>query len=97
MNDLIFGIDIEEIEKITGENLKVIKQWKKGTKEIPEPSLRLLRLYLNLYWAMNGKDIDLWVIYFMFLNGKTVFHHMKLELYSGDASKFGVWSARLGY
>ena len=47
MNDLIFGIDIEEIEKITGENLKVIKQWKKGTKEIPEPSLRLLRLYLN--------------------------------------------------
>lgn len=47
MNDLIFGIDIEEIEKITGENPKIIKQWKKGTREIPESCLRLLRLYLN--------------------------------------------------
>ena len=47
MNELIFGISIEEIEKITGENLKAINKWKKGTKEIPEPSLRLLRLYLK--------------------------------------------------
>ncbi len=47
MNELIYGINIEEIERITGEDQKVIKKWKKGTKEIPEPSLRLLRLYLN--------------------------------------------------
>ena len=47
MNELIFGISIEEIERITGEDLKAIKKWKKGTKEIPEPSLRLLRLYLK--------------------------------------------------
>lgn len=47
MNDLIYGINIEEIEKITGEDTKVIKKWKKGTKEIPESALRLLRLYLN--------------------------------------------------
>lgn len=46
MNELIFGINIEEIERITGEDQKVIKKWKKGTKEIPEPALRLLRLYL---------------------------------------------------
>ena len=47
MNELIYGINIEEIERITGEDQKVIKKWKKGTKEIPEPSLRLLRLYLK--------------------------------------------------
>lgn len=47
MDEIIYGINIEEIEKITGEDLKVIKKWKKGTKQIPESSLRLLRLYLN--------------------------------------------------
>ncbi|AEJ01579.1 hypothetical protein Nit79A3_1768 [Nitrosomonas sp. Is79A3] len=47
MNELIFGISIEEIERITGEDLKAIKKWKKGTKEIPESALRLLRLYLK--------------------------------------------------
>ena len=47
MNELIYGINIEEIERITGEDQKVIKKWKKGTKEIPEPALRLLRLYLQ--------------------------------------------------
>ena len=47
MNELLFGINIEEIEKITGEPLKVIKKWKKGTKPIPESTARLLRLYLT--------------------------------------------------
>ena len=47
MNELIFGISIEEIERITGEDLKAIKKWKKGTKDIPESALRLLRLYLK--------------------------------------------------
>jgi hypothetical protein len=47
MNELIYGINIEEIERITGEDQKVIKKWKKGTKEIPESALRLLRLFLN--------------------------------------------------
>ncbi|MDP3662055.1 MAG: hypothetical protein U1D41_10070 [Nitrosomonas sp.] len=47
MNELIYGINIEKIERITGEDQKVIKKWKKGTKGISEPSLRLLRLYLN--------------------------------------------------
>lgn len=47
MNDLIYGINIEEIEQITGEDPKIIKKWKKGTKEIPESAIRLLRLYLN--------------------------------------------------
>ncbi|MDO9311166.1 MAG: hypothetical protein Q7T85_05670 [Nitrosomonas sp.] len=40
-------MSIEEIERITGEDQKVIKKWKKGTKAIPEPILRLLRLYLE--------------------------------------------------
>lgn len=47
MDELIYGINIEEIERITGEDQKVIKKWKKGTKQIPESSLRLLRLYLT--------------------------------------------------
>ena len=47
MNELLYGINIEEIEKITGEPQKVIKKWKKGTKPIPESTARLLRLYLN--------------------------------------------------
>jgi len=47
MNELIYGINIEEIERITGEDQKVIKKWKKGTRPIPESSLRLLRLYLT--------------------------------------------------
>lgn len=47
MNDLLYGVGIEEIEKITGEDLKVIKKWKKGTKAIPEPAQRLLRLYIS--------------------------------------------------
>ena len=47
MNELIYGINIEEIERITGEDQKVIKKWKKGTKDIPEPALGLLRLYLK--------------------------------------------------
>jgi len=47
MNDLLFGVSIEEIERITGENQKVIRKWKKGTKQIPEPALRLLKLYLS--------------------------------------------------
>ncbi|PTQ79704.1 hypothetical protein [Nitrosomonas ureae] len=47
MNDLIYGVDNEEIRKITGEDLKVIRKWKKGTKEIPESAQRLLKLYLS--------------------------------------------------
>ena len=48
MDELIYGINIEEIERITDEDQKVIKKWKKGTKPIPESSLRLLRLYLTV-------------------------------------------------
>ena len=47
MNELIYGINIEEIERITGEDQKTIKKWKKGGKEIPEPSLKLLRPYIT--------------------------------------------------
>lgn len=47
MNNLIYGVDNEEIRKITGEDLKVIRKWKKETREIPESALRLLRLYLS--------------------------------------------------
>lgn len=47
MNDLLFGVSIEEIERITGESQKVIKKWKNGTKQVPEPALRLLKLYVT--------------------------------------------------
>lgn len=47
MEYLIKNIDSEEIERITGENEKTIKQWKKGTKKIPESAIRLLRFNFN--------------------------------------------------
>lgn len=47
MNKFIQGISIETIEEITGETQKVIKQWKKGTRKIPESAIRLIRLYVN--------------------------------------------------
>lgn len=59
MNDLIKSISCQEIERITGENQKIIKQWKKGTKKISEPAARLLRLYiLGEASALLGKDWD---------------------------------------
>ena len=48
MDDLIKSISFEEIERITGENQKTIKQWKKGTKKVSESAKRLLRLYILL-------------------------------------------------
>lgn len=57
MEDLIKSIDCQEIERITGENQKTIKQWKKGTKKISESASRLLRLYiLGEASALLGKD-----------------------------------------
>ena len=57
MEDLIKSIDCQEIERITGENQKTIKQWKKGTKKIPESASRLLRLYiLGEASALLGSD-----------------------------------------
>lgn len=57
MNDLIKSIDCQQIEIITGENQKTIKQWKKGTKKIPESAIRLLRFNFNGdASALLGKD-----------------------------------------
>ncbi len=59
MNDLIKSISSQEIERITGENQRTIKQWKKGTKKISESAARLLRLYiLGEASALLGKDWD---------------------------------------
>ena len=59
MDDLIKSISFEEIERITGENQKTIKQWKKGTKKVSESAKRLLRLYiLGEASALLGKDWD---------------------------------------
>lgn len=57
MTELIQGISNQVIEEITGENQKVIKQWKKGTKKIPESAIRLIRLYAHGdASAILGKD-----------------------------------------
>ena len=92
MNDLLYGVNIEEIERITGEDLKVIKKWKKGTKQIPESAIRLLRLYLTGdASALLG---DEWKGYrfignlcFMFLSGETALHRMKSGHYSGNVNR----------
>lgn len=57
MKYLIKSIDCQEIERITGENQKTIKQWKKGTKKIPESAIRLLNFNFNGdASAFLGKD-----------------------------------------
>lgn len=47
MECLIKSINCQEIERITGEDLKTIKQWKKVTKKVPVSAIRLLRLYID--------------------------------------------------
>lgn len=59
MDDLIKSISCQEIEKITGENLKTIKKWKKGTRKVSESASRLLRLYiLGEASALLGNEWD---------------------------------------
>lgn len=47
MDNLIRSVSCEEIERITGESIRTIKQWKKGTKKIPVMASKLLRLYID--------------------------------------------------
>jgi len=57
MEDLINRIDYQQIEIITGENQKTIKQWKKGTKKIPESAIRLMKFFFKGdASAFLGKD-----------------------------------------
>lgn len=59
MEYLIKSISCQEIERITGEDLKTIKQWKKGTRKVPASAIRLLRLYIEGdASALLGKDWD---------------------------------------
>lgn len=44
MENLIKSVSCEEIERITGEDPKIIKQWKKGTKKVPIAVTKLLQL-----------------------------------------------------
>ncbi|MBK8605020.1 MAG: hypothetical protein IPN87_18845 [Saprospiraceae bacterium] len=57
MEYLIKSIDCQQIEIITGENQQTIKQWKKGTKKVPESAIRLLKFFFNGdASAFLGKD-----------------------------------------
>ena len=47
MEQLIKSISCEEIERITGENLRTIRQWKKGTRRVPLSASKLLRLCIE--------------------------------------------------
>jgi hypothetical protein len=59
MEYLIKYTSCQEIERITGEDLKTIKQWKKGTRKVPVSAIRLLRLYIEGdASALLGKDWD---------------------------------------
>ena len=59
MEYLIKNINCQEIERITGEDLKTIKQWKKGTRKVPASAIRLLRFYIDgEASALLGKDWD---------------------------------------
>ncbi len=57
MNDFITSINSQLIEKVTGENQRTIRQWKKGTRKVPESAIRLLKLYVEgKADALLGKD-----------------------------------------
>ncbi len=57
MNDFITSINSQLIEDVTGESQKVIKQWKKGTRKVPESAIRLLKLFVEgKADALLGKD-----------------------------------------
>ena len=59
MEYLIKSISCQEIERITGEDLKTIKQWKKGTRKVPVSAIKLLRLYIEgEASALLGADWD---------------------------------------
>lgn len=59
MEYLIKSISCQEIERITGEDLKTIRQWKKGTRKIPVSAIKLLRLHIEgEASALLGKDWD---------------------------------------
>jgi hypothetical protein len=59
MEYLIKYTSCQEIERITGEDLKTIKQWKKGTRKVPASAIRLLKLYIEGdASALLGKDWD---------------------------------------
>ena len=47
MDDLIYGISIEVLQEITGEELRAIKQWKKGTRKPSESAIRLINLFVH--------------------------------------------------
>lgn len=47
MNQLIKYTSCEEIQMITGEDIRTIKQWKKGTKMVPIAVTKLLQLYVQ--------------------------------------------------
>lgn len=47
MDDLLYGISAEKLQEITGEDLKVIRQWKKGTRKPSESAARLIKLFAH--------------------------------------------------
>ncbi|BBL35718.1 hypothetical protein Nstercoris_01993 [Nitrosomonas stercoris] len=46
MDDLLFGVSVEMLQEVTGEDLRVIKQWKKGTRRLSEPARKLVKMFV---------------------------------------------------
>lgn len=47
MDDLLYGMSVEELQKITGEDLRVVRQWKKGTRRLSESAIRLVKIFAH--------------------------------------------------
>ncbi|SFU83371.1 hypothetical protein SAMN05216339_1229 [Nitrosomonas eutropha] len=47
MDDLLYGVSVETLQEITGEETRVIKQWKKGTRRPSESAIRLVKLFFH--------------------------------------------------
>lgn len=47
MDDLLYGVSVELLQEITGEDVRTIRQWKKGTKRPSESARRLVNLFAH--------------------------------------------------
>lgn len=47
MDDLLYGVSVELLQEITGEDVRTIRQWKKGTRRPSKAAIRLINLFVH--------------------------------------------------
>lgn len=98
MDDLLYGVSVEELQKITGEDLRVVRQWKKGTRRLSESAIRLVKIFahgdLVICWETAGMASISGMGCYMFRSGATGSEEMIYAPCSFGASWCSVWRVR---